>query len=258
MRKQKLLFLGDSLTSGVYSDGKMRYDRVNYPQMIAAMYEKKNLLDSYYNAAVSGFTTLDVISILEDDLTYNENIAYNIVGEYTYKKGLRDYHHTARLIKEDIKIRDLIRKSDQIIMTLGSNDFIKFFKKYQDRITKIIQNDEDNKLIGKTTNEILNNYHHLFETIYILNPKIKITLIGSYVPHRSKYLQSLFYDMFSRIEKQISEDLTTRYPNFHFVSVIDGFKLNADTFLDNPLNIHPNKLGYTFMAKRYEEDRGIY
>ncbi len=256
MGKKRLLFLGDSLTAGVYSDGKMRYDRVNYPQMIATMYENEGLLESYYNMAVSGFRTIDVLKQLVDDISYNENIAYNIVGEYTYKKGLKDYHHTAKLLEHDIKISKLIENSDEIIMTLGSNDYIKFFYTYQDKMSKIIRS-SDSDLIKSTTDEVIIQYHQIVKMIKSINPRIKIVLIGSYVPHKSKYVQNLFFDMFKQIEVQIKEDLCSGFSNFHYVSILDGFKENRDEFLDNPLNIHPNKMGYAYMAKQYEIQVGV-
>ncbi len=256
MAKKRLLFLGDSLTAGVYSDGKMRYDRVNYPQMIATMYENQGMLDSYYNMAVSGFRTIDVLKQLVDNISYNENVAYNIVCEYTYKKGLKDYHHTAKIIEHDMRINDLIERSDEIILTLGSNDYLKFFYTYQDKMTKIIRS-KDADLIETTTDEVIVHYHQIFKMIKAINPRIKIVLIGSYVPHKSKYVQNMFYDMFKQIEDQIRNDLCAEISNLHFVSIIDGFKENRDEFLDNPLNIHPNKMGYAYMAKQYEIQIGV-
>ncbi len=256
MAKKRLLFLGDSLTAGVYSDGKMRYDRINYPQMIATLYENEGKLDSYYNMAVSGFRTIDVLKQLVDDISYNENIAFNIVSEYTYKKGLRDHHHTVKLLEHDVKISRLIEESDEIILTLGSNDYIKFFYTYQDKMSKIIRS-HDADLIARTTSEVIVHYHQIFKMIKAINPRIKIVLIGSYVPHRSRYVQNLFYDTFKQIEDQIKEDLCGKIPNLHFVSIIDGFKENRDEFLDNPINIHPNKMGYAYMAKQYEVQIGV-
>lgn len=253
---KRLLFLGDSLTSGVYSDGKMLYDRVNYPQMIATMYENKGLLVSYHNMAVSGFRTIDVLKQLVDNISYNENVAYNIVGEYAYKKGLKDYHHTAKLLERDIRIQELIEQSDELILTLGSNDYLKFFYTYQDKMTKIIRA-HDTDIIEGTTNEVISNYHQIFKLIKSINPRIKIVLIGSYVPHKSKYVQNLFYDVFKQIELLVTEDLCSTYTNFHVVSILEGFRENRDEFLDNPLNIHPNKMGYAYMAKQYEIQIGV-
>ncbi len=255
--KKKILFMGDSLTSGVYSDGKMRYDRINYPQMIATMLENNGQLDSYYNVAVSGFTTTDVYEQVAKNITYNENIAFNIVGEQTYKKGLKHYKHTVKLLRQDRNIVDLIKWSDEIIMTLGSNDFIKFFNRYRDRITSIIQANSDDNLLERTTNEVLVNYHKLFDLIFALNPQVKIVLLGSYVPTKAPAFQNTFYDTFCHLEERITEDLVVKYPNLKFISVIDGFKLNSEEFLDNPMNIHPNKLGYAFYAKRYEEEMNL-
>ncbi len=252
--KKKMLFMGDSLTAGVYSDGRLRYDRVNYPQMIATILEKRGELSSYYNVAVSGFTISDVYEQIMNNLTYNENVAYNIVDEHCYKKGLKDYHHTAKLLKHDIKIVDLIKEADEIVMTLGSNDFLKFFDRYRERIGSIIQNKKEETIMDRTVNEVLNNYYKLIDIIYALNPTVQIIILGSYVPNKSQTIQNALFDIFNHLELNISGALIEKYPQLKYIRVMEGFKLNAENFLDNPVNIHPNKLGYAYYAKRYQQE----
>ncbi len=253
--KKKLLFMGDSLTAGVYSDGKLQYDRINYPMMIATMLKNRKMLDSYYNIAVSGFSTSDVYNQVNHNLSYNENIAFNIVGEHCYKKGLKNHHHSVKLLEHDIKIVDLIKDSDEIIMTLGSNDFIKFFDRYREQLGDIIQSTSDDNLFERTTNEVVKNYLRLFNLILAINPQVEIVLLGSYVPNKSQAIQNTFYDLFHKLEKTISNQLLDTYPNLQYITVMAGFKEYSERFLDNPVNIHPNKLGYAYYAKRYEVER---
>ncbi len=253
--KKKLLFMGDSLTAGVYSDGKLQYDRINYPMMIATMLKKRKMLDTYYNIAVSGFSTSDVYNQVSHNLSYNENIAFNIVGEHCYKKVLKNHHHSVRLLAHDVKIVDLIKETDEIIMTLGSNDFIKFFDRYRDQLGNIIQSTSDENLFERTTKEVVKNYVRLFDLILAINPQVEIVLLGSYVPNKSQAIQGTFYELFQRLETTISGQLLEKYSNLQYISVMEGFKDHSEEFLDNPVNIHPNKLGYAYYAKQYQLKR---
>lgn len=252
-KKKNLLFMGDSLTAGVYSDGMLRYDRVNYPEIIATLREKDGSLNNWYNIAVSGFTTKDLLNLLNEDLSYNQNTAYNITTEYCYKSGLKNYHHTAPILKYDKKVSELIREADEIIMTIGSNDYIKFADTYSKELKEMISSEGFKNIKHNLAVEVASNMNEIIRYIKIINPDVKIIMFGSYMPNKSAVLSKMFAKSFDRIEQEVYSEVLRTHPEVIYIAIREIFEGNASVYLDNVLNIHPNKIGYARMAKEYKK-----
>ncbi len=258
MQKYNLLFMGDSLTAGVYSDGKLDYSRDSYPDMVTNYFKDEGILKSSYNIAVSGYTTADVVKQLSSELTFNENIAYNITPENTYRKFNYRKKNTVKLIKPDIKIRKLLKSADYIIMTLGSNDVIKYLNEYSDSLKEILDiknlREFSDPLVDEMLSLIIRNFKIIFQQIYEINPNVKIYLIGSYFPNKYKLINKMFDKFFASIEDKIIGHLLRFDDRINYIAIREDIKDNKDVFLDNPMDIHLNAEGYKFVAQKVIEN----
>lgn len=252
MKKYNLLFMGDSLTAGVYSDGMLDYRRNSYPKFIMQYYKKKKLLRSYHNIAVSGFTTKDVLNILKEDLTYNQNVAFNITPEQTYRKLNYRHENTVELLLRDVKISTLIKQADIITMTLGSNDIIRYLNSYRDEIKKInvkqlIQEEDKKDILLK---DITNNFKEIINYINSINKQCKIAIYTSYTPIKYDLVNKILDKYLRAIETEILNSLK-EYENITIIDIRDEVSSNKKEYIDNPFDIHLNEQGYKFMADKF-------
>lgn len=257
MQKKNLLFMGDSITAGVYSDGKLIYSRESYDNMIAKEYEKRGILGTCYNVAVSGFTTCDMLNMLVSDITYNQNVAYNITPEKTYRKGNYKKENSAILLSEDIKISSLIKDADEIIMTLGSNDFVKYFDTHFDTtfekldIKEVVSRDFKSVISDTILEGVVKNYVDILTYIYNINSDISITLLGSYTPSNSSLINKVFYKQLGKIENELLKRVKKNFRDVRILSIKEEIAKNVDIYLPNPLNIHLSYEGYRTIADTY-------
>lgn len=257
MEKKNLLFMGDSITAGVYSDGKLNYLRESYDDMIVNYYKEKDILGTHYNIAVSGFTTSDMLEMLQSDLTYNENIAYNITPEKTYRKANYKKENTAKLLKEDIKISTLIKDADEIIMTIGSNDFVKYFDTHFDstleklELKKIVSKDVDDSLNSVILDGVVKNYYEILTYIYSLNSDVKVVLIGAYTPTSNLIINKFFSKSLGRLEEGLFNRVKKKFQDVEILTIRNDIAKDNDLYLPNPLNIHLSHEGYEVIFKKY-------
>ncbi len=255
--EKNLLFMGDSITAGVYSDGKLIYSRESYDNMIVSEYAKRGMLGTYYNIAVSGFTTSDMLDMLESDITYNQNVAYNITPEKTYRKGNYKMENSAILLSEDVKISNLIKGADEIIMTLGSNDFVKYFDTHLDRtfdkldLKDVVSRDFKNVISDTILDGIVDNYVDILTYICNINSDVCITLLGSYTPSNSTLINKVFYKQLGKIENELLRRVKRRFKHVRVLSIKEEIAKNVDLYLPNPLNIHLSYEGYRTVADTY-------
>ncbi|MFV0288039.1 MAG: SGNH/GDSL hydrolase family protein [Mycoplasmatales bacterium] len=257
MEKKNLLFMGDSITAGVYGDGIMDYTRNGYDDYIKEAYQRQNKLGTFYNIAVSGFTTKDMLEMLQSDLTYNENVAYNITPESTYKKGNYKQKNTAKLLKKDYKINTLIKEANIIIMTLGSNDFIKYITTHSERfkenfkVKEIVSKNNELSIRTSFLQSILNNYFDIFKYLYHINKNVDIVLIGSYTPNKSEIMNKILFKSLGIVEEELFSTIQEKYPKIKLLPIRKDIKKYKDICLTNPLNIHLNEKGYKIIAQKY-------
>ncbi len=255
--KKNLLFMGDSITAGVYSDGKLIYSRDSYDNMIVSEYCKRDMLGTHYNIAVSGFTTSDMLNMLVSDITYNQNVAYNITPEKTYRNGNYKMENSAILLSEDKKISELIKDADEIIMTLGSNDFVKYFDTHLDRtfdkldLKDVVSKDFKSVISDAILEGVVKNFCDILTYIYNINEDVCITLIGSYTPSNSTIINKVFYKQLGRIENELLRRVKRRFKHVRVLSIKEEIAKNVDLYLPNPLNIHLSYEGYRTVADTY-------
>ncbi len=260
MKKYNLVFMGDSITAGVYSDGKLDYNRKGYPDIIKDEFIKQNKLNSFYNIAVPGFSAKETSHMLNSKLTYNENIAFNITPERSYKKANYKKHNSAKLLKNDVTIDEIIKKADIITMTLGSNDVIYYLNdhaidlKDNFNLKEIIDKKEEKTLSQVILQGIFTNFKNVLNYIYELNEDVEINLIGTYTPHKSGVLNKMLYKNINILEEELVKELTKEYKNIKYMKIIKEIYEKREEYLNNPLNIHLNYEGYKFIANKYLDE----
>jgi len=195
--------LGDSLAAGQNPYGEIGYGYTDYLKDYLAT---NNKLRKYSDYAISGYKTTDVIS----DIAINREL-------------------------ENDNIREDLRESDLVTLSIGANDFLESFsisdlnfndvelyiKKIDDIIIKL---DKTLKVIREYAKQqvILIGYYNPFPILYNITPQ-NIDKIFNYAD--SKY-----------------SEIASKY-NIDYLSIYEAFKEDS-SFLPNPFDIHPDINGY--------------
>ncbi|MFV0288462.1 MAG: SGNH/GDSL hydrolase family protein [Mycoplasmatales bacterium] len=252
MKKYNLVFMGDSLTAGVYNDGILDYTRKSYPMFIKEEFKKNNSLKTYYNIAVPGFTAKDTVKLLNSDLTYNENLAYNIIPEQSYRKGNYRKQQTAKLLNPDLKITEILKQADIITMTIGSNDMILYLKEYKAEWTKITYQEfkEAHDTLDLFLVSVVNNFKKIINYIRKYNKEATIIFVGSYVPQKSKLINKTLSKYFKTIEKHLKKEVLKSDKNIKWIEIRELIQENKKAYLNNSFNVHLNEAGYLAVAEQ--------
>ncbi|MGN1000582.1 MAG: SGNH/GDSL hydrolase family protein [Bacilli bacterium] len=201
--------LGDSLAKGINPYGEAAYGYTDY---IADYLSKNNLLDNY----VKEYTKSNYkISDLVNDINNNKSVIHN----ETY-----------------INIKSTLRESDLITLSIGINDFL-------DELTvdNLSIKLKDNAYLKNKINEISSEFNDLLVLIKKY-AKGDIIVIGYYnpFPYEQNYKEDL-----DKLIKYLNSEYSNicQKNNVYFVDVFQYFDNRTD-YLPNPLNKHPNVLGY--------------
>lgn len=252
MNKKNIVFIGDSITAGVIAGPELDYRKKGYAQFVREYFERQNCLGSYHNFAVSGFTTSDVLNQFKQNITHNENIAFNILSEkcykYTKKKVAKD---TIEFTHPDVHISTAIENADLLVMTAGANDLIRLFKRISDEsVTKVLYSIFASDYAQDTLNNALKNYLIIMNFIISINPDIEIILLGTYVPTGDERLVKRLYPKFSKLEDALYETVAQEFPNnVKFVKPRNLFKSNCKEFITSKVDIHPSTEGHKALAE---------
>lgn len=256
-KQKNLLFMGDSLTAGVLSGPVLDYNNMSYPKYIKEYFEKNDQLSTYINFAVSGFETKDVYNQMINNISFNENLLFNTVGEFAYKLTLsRGNKHSVNLLEKDITIIESIVRADILCMTLGSNDFLQYIvhinkNNYKVMIKKLL-NDLD---FTKVKENLIQNYKYILKGVLSLNPNIKIYVVSSYVPFKEGLIARSLKKPLKTAQESVLLELKEEFKdNIVIIDVFDHFYENKSKYIDELIDIHPNEKGYKYIADQIIKD----
>lgn len=251
-KKKNIVFLGDSITAGVIAGPELDYRKKGYARFVAEYFERQGMLGDYHNFAVSGFMTGDVLAQFKNNITHNENIAFNILSEkcyrYTKKKVGND---TIKFTHPDVTILDAIAKADLLVMTVGANDLIRLFRKFSDEsVTKVLHSIIANDYTQETLHTALKNYLVMMNLIVDINPDIEIVLLGTYVPSGEEAIVKRLFPKFSMLEDALYDTVANEFAdNIKLVKPRGIFKANSKEFVTSKIDIHPSTEGHKALAE---------
>lgn len=251
MNKKNLLFLGDSITAGVIAGPELDYRKKGYARFIREYFDNQNSLGTYHNFAVSGFTTSDVLNQLKINITHNENIAFNILDEKSYRFTKRRVGtDTIKFTHPDISMYDAITKADIIFLTVGANDLIRLFRRFSDEsVTKVLHSIINNEYTNETLHTALKNYLVMMNLIVSLNPSVEIILMGTYVPTGEEIIVNRVYPKFCLLEDALYDTVANEFPdNIKVVKPREIFKENGREYISSRIDIHPSTEGHKALA----------
>lgn len=133
---------------------------------------------------------------------------------------------------KEITLKNALVKADLITLSIGSNDFLSNIR-YSEKDTK------------EYIVEVMNDLDILFNLLRQYC-KEDIVVIGYYNPFY--YLNNMNEDV--KYANKLLQDLASDY-NIQYVGISDLFENN--TYLPNPLDIHPSKEGYQKISERVIE-----
>lgn len=242
LKKNKILFLGDSLTAGVDCNDIMDYNsKTGYSHLICEYFKNRRAFGSSLNFAVSGLTSHGLLHMLDQEISYNENIAYNITPEYTYRSGIREGRsNSALLLKRDISIYKAIKQADYIYISIGSNDFVRYYE--NGGVKKLNVN-----IISQIKRGLYLNLQEILDIIKNINGNCKVFIVGSYVPTKLNVVNTILEPILNATEIEIYEELVGKYDDVYYVSISNMVDRHRGEFLSRSTNIHPSNRGYMLM-----------
>lgn len=252
MSKKNIVFLGDSITAGVIAGPELDYRKKGYASFVREYFENKKQLGTYYNFAVSGFMTGDVLNQFKGNITHNENIAFNILSEKCYRlTKKRVGQDTIKFTHPDIHILDAIASADLLVLTLGANDLIRLFRKFSDEsVTKVIQSIISNDYTQETLHTALKNYLVMMNLVVDINPDIEIILLGTYIPSGEEAIVKRLFPKFSMLEDALYDTVGNEFPNnIKVIKPRNIFKANCKEFVTSKIDIHPSTEGHKALAE---------
>ena len=215
-QNSKLIYipLGDSIAEGMTPYHSIDYGYTDYLKDYLKDNDKLSFYTKKYTK--SGYTIEDVKKDINDNKTIIEN-------------------------NKKYYLKEILRESDLVTITVGANDFLKGMS-IDDIPIKLL----NIKNIKKEADEIASSFEDLLILIKkyakneiivtgYFNPLPKMTLYKDGIDEIVKYYNHLI--------EEICIDL-----NVKFVDLFDSFN-NKVEYFSNPLDIHPNKKGYEKISK---------
>lgn len=210
--------LGDSIAEGYTPYHDVDY---GYPDFVADYLKKNDNLYFYTKKyAKSGYTIDDV----KRDIDNNKEIQIDNKKYY---------------------LKQMLRESDLVTLTVGANDFIKGMS-MDDIPVKLL----DIKSVKKSADIIANSFKELLILIkqYAKN---QIIVTGYYNPLPRLVLYKDTIDEVIKYYNNLIENICEEL-NVVYVDIFDEIKKESDV-LPNPLDIHPSKKGYEIISKKIIE-----
>ena len=211
--KINYIALGDSVAEGMNPYGNVGY---GYPDYISD-YLKNNDQLSFYTKGFtkSGYTTENV----KNDIENNKTITVD---------------------GSKISIKEALRESDLVTISIGANDFIKglSLSNFSEKLENIKNSKKEIDQIGMKVRDLVTLIKGYAKNQIILvgyyNPLPRLTTIKTEIDELIKYSNNIYED--------ICDDL-----DIVCVNIFDIFDEN-EKLLPNPLDIHPNIEGYEKIA----------
>ncbi|MEK5078365.1 S-layer homology domain-containing protein [Solibacillus sp. FSL W7-1436] len=217
------LALGDSLAAGMNENGEIGF---GYADLLAKNYQEQKS-EVIFNKGFSypGFTTVDVLKGIEENVT----------------KPIYDLNGVSQ---NNVAIKEAIQQADIITLSVGANDILKNVNRSESGEFSF-----DTSGVLKSIQDVSVNYKKIFESIYKINPEVKMIVMGLYNPF--PYIED------PAIQKQLSLLVTTLNNSMKsivennggiFTEVAAQIAADAKTYLPNPQNIHLSEAGYQVVA----------
>ncbi|RYM05676.1 GDSL family lipase [Sporolactobacillus sp. THM7-7] len=140
------------------------------------------------------------------------------------------------------EVRESIRESDMIFLTIGGNDLFSVLRKHFMNLT-VSDFTAEQRVFTKNLNRI-------FTDIRKLNPSARIYYFGLYNPFED-YLDEANRDFVPILNRWNENSASTaeKFKSIVFIPTADIFKGKGDTLLYED-HFHPNRKGYHLFAKR--------
>lgn len=161
---------------------------------------------------------------------------------YTINDLKRDINENKDIIEDNNKyyLKEILRESDLVTLTIGANDLIKGLS-IDDIPVKLL----NIKKIKKDIDKVVKSYEELIILIKkYAKEEIIVTGYFNPFPKMSEYKENIdeIVKYFNNQVEELAEEYEIKY-----VDLFDSLYYND--YFSNPLDIHPNKLGYEVIAK---------
>ncbi len=240
--KQTIVYLGDSITQGFYSNGKLSEDGQGYRTIVDEALKNEDKFNKSYNFAVGGFTISDAENILYNDLTINDiNEILNKTKELT-EKLKKQYSYD---LSTNPSFSEAVENSTILITSIGFNDILPFMGDIWDMERLNI----DFEGLFKTVKRVKLEKELLFKRILKINPKIKIFELEGYVPQTklSDDAMDILYSLYEYISQNI---IIKDIKNVKTVKIMKNIQAKHLEYIDNTHDAHPNIEGYKIIANK--------
>ncbi len=240
--KQTIVYLGDSITQGFYSNGKLSEDGQGYRTIVDEALKNEDKFNKSYNFAVGGFTISDAENILYNDLTINDiNEILNKTKELT-EKLKKQYSYD---LSTNPSFSEAVENSTILITSIGFNDILPFMGDIWDMERLNI----DFEGLFKTVKRVKLEKELLFKRILKINPKIKIFELEGYVPQTklSDDAMDILYSLYEYISQNI---IIKDIENVKTVKIMKNIQAKHLEYIDNTHDAHPNIEGYKIIANK--------
>jgi len=196
----KVTYLGDSLVSGINSDGLLHADNDGFRTEIRDIVARNNIMVEETCFAFPGYQMHHVIADIANNISLNDiNQQIRSAPFYENASPMNKYNNVGD--DKNITIQQSIINSDYVIINCGAND-----------ILQILEIDREKGNLGippirllKKIKEIKVNKLKLYSNLQKLNPNLKIFDIGLYFafPYISHELYKVIYPVLMFAQKQI-------------------------------------------------------
>lgn len=236
-----IVYLGDSITTGVLSSSNLSASDIGYRDNINDILMEAELLSSSINYSVPGFTSLDTLQQLSDDLNLNDtNKLISLTDDYTDSDdNLENLYPVDQ--QNSPTISDSIISADVVYVTLGANDILSNIS-ITDSGMRIDFKGLKNSIVNLKTNKDI-----IYTKIHELNPKVKIFDIGIYFafPHIGDLMHKLYPILVIAEQFMFIDD-----PNQLIYNVVirDNMQPNILNLVDNSNDVHPTVEGYEIIT----------
>lgn len=240
-KDQSITFLGDSITNGYIGETKkLSADFQGYRGEVGDLLTDRNVKTTNYS--VGGYKVEDILEQFETNVTLNDVNKEILAEDNTGDEDLKKIYKTD--YKDDVNIKNSIKNSDAVILTIGANDLIESALTFDENGEMGVDFDG---LVGKLK-KIRGQKEKLYEEIKDLNPDVQIYDVGMYFayPHQGDLFMRIVYPVLAYVEGIIFIDDDAN--GIHNVKIRDNMQSDIKENVDNPDDIHPSIKGHKVIA----------
>lgn len=267
----RLLVLGDSITTGYGLDGYVQGDNTSasasFSNMLAAGLE----LDShtYVNLAVDGQTSAELLDGLDTDEAANSDCIIISIGGNDYLIPLIEaiaaaVENNTSLI-EQLGITPDTSSTEKSLSTLGLAVLLDQSGEILSKIASDVASDDNVEALTEIVGTTVKNVGEIAQKIYEVNPDAEIFLLNIYNPFDGAAvfgeISTLADTILSGIRNgydDIAAEYTTNGYELNIINSSAAFDGNASLYTNIlQLDIHPNAAGHRLILELICEGMGI-